>query len=43
MDRGLACLREELPDERLQEAWAQGRRIPVQQAIAEAQSVILTG
>jgi predicted ATPase/transcriptional regulator with XRE-family HTH domain len=42
MDRCLARLRESLPEEQLQAKWAQGRGMPVQQAVVEAQSVMAT-
>jgi hypothetical protein len=43
MDRCLAHLRESLPEEQLQAEWAQGRGMTVQQAVAEARSVMATG
>jgi hypothetical protein len=39
----LARLHESLRKEQLQAEWAQGRGMPVQQAVAEAQSVMATG
>ena len=43
MDRCLARLRQSLPEERLQTEWAQGRRMSVQQAIGEAQTITEIG
>jgi predicted ATPase/transcriptional regulator with XRE-family HTH domain len=43
MDCCLARLRAALPEGKLQAEWAQGRGMPVQQAVAEAQSVMATG